>query len=299
MSSLATILLSSAGSLVARAPRLICSDVDGTLLNSRHSISEKTVSTVLRAMETTPFCACTGRARSGAYKALGPLGDTLSERGAPGVFLNGLIVYGPNGELLSDLALCNDVVSGAAAFAAANQITAVGFSGDRSLCEARDEWTDFLANANDPNPELAGDWSSIARQHRINKMLLLAPAAVIDELRPELSALMGSSASLTQAASTMLEVLPPGASKGAGVSVMLDRLGVDPADVLAIGDAENDIGMLELAGTSVAMGNASPEVKRAAKFTTAHNNEDGAALAFERHVIAEQMVAGAASYSTA
>ena len=83
---------------------------------------------------------------------------------------------------------------------------------------------------------------------------------------------------------TMLEVLPPGGSKGAGVAALLDRLGVDPSTMMALGDAENDLGMLELAGLSVAMGQAPERVQAAADHVTASNAEgdDGAADALER-----------------
>ena len=57
-----------------------------------------------------------------------------------------------------------------------------------------------------------------------------------------------------------MQVLPRGASKGDGLRRLLAEMGVDPADVLACGDGENDVEMLRLVGTSCAMGNAGPEV---------------------------------------
>lgn len=54
---------------------------------------------------------------------------------------------------------------------------------------------------------------------------------------------------------------------------------------MAVGDQENDLTMLQFAGTSVAMGNAIPAVKQTARFETASNAEDGVALAIERFVL--------------
>lgn len=62
---------------------------------------------------------------------------------------------------------------------------------------------------------------------------------------------LGDSAALTTALSGMLEVLPKGASKAAGVRVVLEKLGVAPENVLAMGDAENDVEMLKLAGVCI------------------------------------------------
>ncbi len=55
-------------------------------------------------------------------------------------------------------------------------------------------------------------------------------------------------------------MLPRGASKGDGLRRLLGELGVDPANVLACGDGENDFEMLQLVGTSCAMGNAGAKV---------------------------------------
>ncbi|EFN56002.1 hypothetical protein CHLNCDRAFT_22679, partial [Chlorella variabilis] len=80
-------------------------------------------------------------------------------------------------------------------------------------------------------------------------------------------------------------VLPLGASKGFGVGWLLDRLGVDPAACLALGDGENDVEMLRLCGLGVAMGNAGPPALAAADAITAPNSEDGVARAIERFVL--------------
>ena len=74
----------------------------------------------------------------------------------------------------------------------------------------------------------------------------------------------GGRCAITTAVPGMLEFLPLGASKGAAVAKLLKRLDIDPANVLALGDGENDVEMLRLAGTSVAMGGSSALVACAA-----------------------------------
>jgi Cof subfamily protein (haloacid dehalogenase superfamily) len=292
---LRTVALPSAEALV----RLICCDIDGTLLTPDHRVTDRTRRVVLRAMSEVTFCPCTGRGRVGAYQALGELGRRLHEVQPPGVFLNGLIVYGPGGQLLSDMALQNDVSAEVAAFAAEHSdISLIGFSGDRSLCASRSKWTQFLASAHDPDPEVLGPWRSILSEHRVNKLMLMGQPERMARLRPLLAERLGESASLVcSGPPEMLEVLPAGASKGAGVQVLLDALGVCASRVLAIGDAENDIGMLRLAGTSVAMGNAKEEVCRAAGYISAANDADGAALAIDQHVLQPLGIARGSAYS--
>jgi hydroxymethylpyrimidine pyrophosphatase-like HAD family hydrolase len=63
------------------------------------------------------------------------------------------------------------------------------------------------------------------------------------------------------------------------------RLAVAPAEIAVLGDMENDLAMFRKAGLSIAMGNASAEVKRQADCITASNADDGFAQAIERYII--------------
>lgn len=86
-------------------------------------------------------------------------------------------------------------------------------------------------------------------------------------------------------------MLPLGASKGVGVQWLLQHLGVSPSEVMALGDGENDIEMLQLVGLGVAMGNAGPKVKSVAKVVVGKNDEDGVAQAIQQYVLSEATVA--------
>ena len=70
-------------------------------------------------------------------------------------------------------------------------------------------------------------------------------------------------------------------NKWAGIEKMIEHFGISSAETVAIGDAENDIEMLQNAGFSIAMGNAKDEVKKAARHVTTHVDEDGIANAFK------------------
>ncbi len=85
-----------------------------------------------------------------------------------------------------------------------------------------------------------------------------------------------------------MQVLPLGASKGAGVAWLLDHLGMSYSNVLAVCDGENDLEMLSMAGIGVAMGNAGPTVRAVADAVVATNNEAGVAEAIQRFVLEPQ-----------
>lgn len=78
------------------------------------------------------------------------------------------------------------------------------------------------------------------------------------------------------------EFMAPGVSKGVALAGALPKLGIAAEEVVAFGDAQNDLTMLEWVGTGVAMDNATDEVKAIADMVTASNNEDGIALALEK-----------------
>ncbi len=84
---------------------------------------------------------------------------------------------------------------------------------------------------------------------------------------------------------TLIDILPPDASKGMGVEKLALLNNLSAENVMAIGDNFNDLEMLEYAGTAVVMGNASPELlERADFFSTLSNDENGVALAIEKFI---------------
>ena len=85
---------------------------------------------------------------------------------------------------------------------------------------------------------------------------------------------------------TLLDVVNPAASKGAGVAAAAGELGVSQEEVMAIGDNYNDLEMLLFAGTGVVMANAPLSLREIAGLhPTASNREDGVALAIEQFIL--------------
>ena len=92
-----------------------------------------------------------------------------------------------------------------------------------------------------------------------------------------------SVASVTQAGLNYVEICPPHVDKGTGLAVVAEAVGVDPSDVLVFGDMPNDLPMFAWAGWStVAVANAHPAVLAAADEVTLSNDEDGVAVYLDR-----------------
>ncbi|MCC7418512.1 MAG: HAD family phosphatase [Acidobacteria bacterium] len=82
-----------------------------------------------------------------------------------------------------------------------------------------------------------------------------------------------------------LDVTHPKANKGEAIGVLSEMLAIPKAQIATVGDMPNDMLMFAQSGVSIAMGNAGPDVQRAAKFVTKANTEEGFALAMERFVL--------------
>ncbi|KXZ46768.1 hypothetical protein GPECTOR_41g733 [Gonium pectorale] len=271
--------------------RLIATDVDGTLLNHRQELTSGVEYAVKQAAALgVPLVFATGKAR-------GPwIHDVLPrlDLDTPGVFLQGLVVYDGQGAVLHEQRLPDEVATDCIRLAKELDVTLVAYCGERILCAATDAHTERFNFYREPPPEPVGDLGAILGRVPVHKMIFMAEQARIDEIRPGVESLLGGRASLTTALSGMLEVLPLGASKGAGLRWLLDHLGVDPAHVMALGDGENDVEMLAMVGLGVAMGNAAPKAKASADVVLEEtNDQDGVARAIEEYVVGPRVEAAA------
>ena len=109
--------------------------------------------------------------------------------------------------------------------------------------------------------------------------------ALLDRCEPVLRDALGAQASVARSQAYYLDVTPPGVDKGTFVESMARRLSISTEAIAVLGDMGNDVAMFEKAGLSIAMGNASPEVKRRAHKLTASNMEDGFAQAIEHYIL--------------
>ncbi len=96
---------------------------------------------------------------------------------------------------------------------------------------------------------------------------------------------LGDRAAVARSQSYYLDITPAGTDKGIFVSEMRRRLNVPTTEIVTIGDMENDLPMFRQGGFSIAMGNATPEVARAADARTLSNDEDGFAAAVEALIL--------------
>ncbi|CAI7903049.1 unnamed protein product, partial [Closterium sp. NIES-54] len=163
----------------------------------------------------------------------------------------------------------------------------IGFCGDRCVTLVDHPLVEALHTIYyEPRAEVMPSVHHIINETPIQKLLFYdTPHGIDGFIRPFWSAATAGRATVTQAVPDMLEILPPGQSKGAGVRVLLDHLKLSAEQVMAIGDGENDLEMIEMVGWGVAMANGSEKTKAVAKATVASNDEDGIAEAIHKFIL--------------
>lgn len=260
---------------------VIAVDLDGTLLNSAHEITPRTLAALREAIRRgVRVILATGKTFASGEQPIAALGLRT-----PGVYNQGLTLYNPDGTICHEQTLDTAIARQVVEYAEASGITAIAYQRSRLLSAEHNAHVDFLVAHHEPVPDIVGPLSAVVATTPVNKVILVDDPARVTAARQALTAQLDGSATLVQAIPQVLEILPPGASKGAGVQMLLDDLGLDAANLLAIGDGENDVEMLQLAGIGVAMGNASPPAKAAADVIVAGNDDDGVAEAVERFVL--------------
>jgi Cof subfamily protein (haloacid dehalogenase superfamily) len=108
---------------------------------------------------------------------------------------------------------------------------------------------------------------------------------LLEQCERDVRVALTSSAFVVRSQRYYLDITHPLANKGVALTEIAKLLGVPLAEIAVIGDGSNDVAMFEQSGLSIAMGNASPQVKRKADFATDSNSDDGFAKAIERFIL--------------
>lgn len=268
---------------------LIAIDLDGTLLNNQHQLSDRNIQTVRKAIERgVKVVLVTGKTHHSAKSIIEKLGLTT-----PGIYNQGLITALPDGKITHQSFLDADVARHIITYAEDRGFDIAVYSGNKILVKRLTTWFENLHHKyQEPMPEAIGPLQNILSDMPINKIMALkeGDAQKIKGLRWQLEIQYANQARVLQPIfGDMLEVLPPNTGKGTALKALLKDLGVKPEKAMAIGDGENDIDMFTLVGLGIAMGNAWDVVKEKANHVVGTNDQDGVAEAIEKFVLNETL----------
>ncbi|MBD2777710.1 Cof-type HAD-IIB family hydrolase [Iningainema tapete] len=147
--------------------------------------------------------------------------------------------------------------------------------------------TEIYAQRSGITPIPVGDLRQMTDNEPTKVLALCDDKDVIDQLLGNLRRqYTPADLYLTKSVATFFEATNPFVNKGAGVRYLAEELlGLQPTNVMTIGDNFNDVEMLEYAGLGVAMGNAPPQVQAIAQWVAPNVEQDGVAVAIEKFLL--------------
>jgi Cof subfamily protein (haloacid dehalogenase superfamily) len=273
------------GNLGSWRPKLVATDLDGTLLNAAGEVSPRTRAALEACWDAgIPVVGVTGR----GPRLLDSVRAALDARGIAVLAQGGFVVDLERDEVLRTVGLPR------------NQAQAViegieGAAGD--LIVAVEEAAEQAEVHGPLRVQHGFDWPYPEPAHLLPRHEVLPAGAVLkvflrsstlgqDELLARARSVVDpADAEVTHAGLGFIEVLPPGITKATGLAIALERYGVDFGDVLVFGDMPNDLPMIaavaEAGGRAVAVANAHPEVRAATTALTSGHDVDGVARYLE------------------
>ncbi len=270
--------------------KLIVLDLDGTLLNSKHTVSERNLGALRAAIaQGVKVMLATGKTFYSATSIIAALNLDL-----PSVFVQGLMVYNADGTIRHQQTIPSQALRRIIPYAESRGFSCIIYSGTRILAKAKDATTAELVAYGEPEAEAVGSLVNIIDRIPVNKIILVgSDVKAVKALRWQLDKQMDGQVALvtTPILKQHLEVLPQGVSKGKTVQALVRELGISADKVMAMGDGENDLELLQFAGWGVAMANADPKLKQIAQAVVGTNDQDGVAEAIERFVLPPAPVA--------
>ncbi|NEV93590.1 HAD family phosphatase [Psychroflexus sp. YR1-1] len=256
--------------------KLICSDIDGTLLNAERELSDKTISEIHKLRNKLPIVLISSRMPS----AMRHLQKQL------GILNQPLVAY--NGGLIS---VDNTIKhSTTIPFELVRKIVGLNrkglhlslFNADDWFAPQADRWTSREINNTKVNPILKTNedvlelWKT--NKTGAHKIMCMGEAEHVSEFYDELAHAFPEDLHLYRSKETYIEIAPRQISKKSAIEFLIaSEFDFDLSEVMSFGDNHNDIEMLEACGLGLAVGNAKDEAKRAADEVIGHAKEDGVA----------------------
>ena len=262
--------------------KLLASDLDGTLLNDKSEITERTKTAILKAIQAgVLFITATGRAMSGVEHI-----NALFDRDLPFITLNGAIVcMGKSRKVLVNKYLGNALAKEVFDLGASLGIPVVVWAG-KKLCVSREcEETRFYRDIAKTETRIIKEIDELKDEGGVSKVLWIDSPGNISRYHRELGARYSGRLNCYPSRPIFLEFFSTEADKGIALAEIGKIYNIDRSEMIAVGDNFNDVSMLEYAGLGVAMENSESEIKAVCRHVTLSNNEDGVAAVIEKFIL--------------
>lgn len=264
--------------------RLLCLDIDGTLLNSKHQITKQVKTTIQRAAINGCLVVLVSARMPKGIRFL----QNELEVKAPIICYSGALIIDESSTDTYQRIISIENVTAIWKAAKKENMHLSLYKDDTWYIENLDEWALQESAITQIKPQVI-DYETLLLKWKTeatgpNKLLCMANAEQIDQFIPLIQT---GDLTIYRSKPTYLEIGSPRASKTAAIKHIAQRFDIPTSSIMCIGDNYNDIDMLKFAGLGIAMGNAPNDVKKQAKKVTSTNDEDGVALAIQKYYFGE------------
>lgn len=257
--------------------KIIALDLDGTLNNDQKKITKKTKEALIAVQKKgVKVVLASGRPTSGLKRE----SDALELEKYNGILLSyngGKVVDAASQKVLYEKSMPKETAVRLLKHMEAFPVTPIVDDGKDYYTTSKDEFMiEFESKINNLGIKEVGNVADSVDFNPV-KVLIAAPNEFLMPASRELKEPFQQELSFVQSTPYYLEATMKGINKASTLQTVCDILEIRPEEVMAFGDEQNDIKMIEFAGLGVAMGNACDKLKAVADEITLTNNEDGIA----------------------
>ncbi len=263
--------------------KVICCDIDGTLVRDDKSLSDVNKYWIKKAVQEkgVEFTLVSGRMYNGVH----PFYDLLGIKGPISCY-NGGTLYNSDGQIVEDHRVPHEISMRVLEVQRKTGVPLILFNDQKWYLREQDNYVHPKKLKVYQTECIEGDLEQLLNEFDTNKLLFMSPdGAKLDQIETTLRDLGMAEDSLTfYRSADFLELMPYGVNKGTAIDALARHFKISTDQIMAIGDDYNDIDMLKRAGFSVAMGNSVEPAKAVAKYITDTNMKDGVAKAIQKFV---------------
>ena len=261
--------------------KLLAMDLDGTLITDLHTIPPRTKDAIRAAVDKGVYVIiATGR----EYEITKEIAHQL-DLNTPIICFQGALIYDPQTNKIIastelDLPLAQKLID----FSRLHNLALYLYLNSQAYAEHTTGLSRAMFDETGTPVVEVSNLKDVIISPPI-KGLIVHPVEGIDAKIEELRVNLGSGASVFRSVDKLIEITSPNTSKGHALSTLAAYYNIPQAEVMAIGDQDNDIDMIAWAGIGIAVGNASPKAKSVADYIAPPVEQEGVVWAIEQFIL--------------
>lgn len=263
--------------------KMLVLDMDDTLLTDDHQISPKNKAMIRKAQEMGVYVVlASGRPTPAMTSYAKDL--ALDEFGSYILSYNGAVITDmKNDQILFEQSISKEHIHELYDFSVAHQVHIITYLDGAIIAETESEYIDLEEQITKMPLRKVTSFKEAVNTSSI-KCIMLAEPSYLKEVEAKLKAQIDHK-SITTSKPFFLEIMQQGIDKAASLDRLAKQLGIDASEIIAVGNAGNDLSMIEYAGLGVWVDNVTPELRDRADIIVASNNNDGVAEVIERFIL--------------